>query len=345
MARVAMAHRSLRGAGLEGPARSSTIARGDQRVQVVRGISEFTRRPVRPVLTIGNFDGLHVGHRKILETVVDRARQLGGESVLYTFDPHPRKVLQGDGGPKLLTTTGQKLEILEEAGLDWVVLQRFDHEFARTTPEQFVEEQIHRGIGPLEVYVGYDFHFGRDREGSMRLLTERGPHLGFSVTIIPEVTVGDRDVNSTRIRGLIADGDVDEASQLLGRAYSVRGRVVEGMKRGRGLGFPTANLEPENEILPGAGVYAGQVRFLEGEFAGQIHGAVTNVGYRPTFDDGRDLVAEAHVIDFTGDLYGSVVELSFETRLRGELKFDSVEALRARIEQDVEEARAWLSRA
>ena len=313
-------------------------------MEVVRGVSEFTRRPVRPVLTIGNFDGLHVGHQKILATVIERARQLDGESVLYTFDPHPRKVLQGDGGPRLLTTTEQKLEILDEIGIDWVVLQPFDLEFARTTPEQFVEEQIRRGIGPVEVYVGYDFHFGRDREGSMRLLTERGPHLGFSVTIIPEVMVGDRDVNSTRIRGLIADGAVEEARELLGRPYCVRGPVVEGMRRGRDMGFPTANLEPHNEILPGAGVYAGHVRILEGVGQGETHGVVTNVGYRPTFDDGRDLVAEAHVLDFEGDLYGAVVELSFETQLRREQKFDSVDTLRERIRVDVEEARAWLQR-
>jgi len=297
------------------------------------------------VLTIGNFDGLHVGHRKILDTVIERARQLEGEAVLYTFDPHPRKVLQGDTGPKLLTTTEQKLEILEAIGIDWVVLQPFDLEFARTTPEVFVDEQIHRGIAPVEVYVGYDFHFGRDREGSMRLLTERGPRIGFSVTIIPEVTVGDRDVNSTRIRGLIADGDVEDAAEMLGRPYSIRGPVVKGMQRGRDMGFPTANLEPHNEILPGAGVYVGRVRVLEGPAAGETFGAVTNVGVRPTFDDGRDLVAEAHLIDFDGDLYGSVVELSFEGRIRSEQKFDSMEALRARIALDVDEARAWLARA
>ena len=176
----------------------------------------------------------------------------------------------------------------------------------------------------------------------MRLLTERGPHVGFSVTIISEVMVEGRDVNSTRIRGLIADGDVEEATELLGRPYCVRGPVVEGMQRGRGLGFPTANLAPHNEILPGAGVYAGHLRILDGPGEGETHGAVTNVGYRPTFDDGRDLVAEAHVIDFDGDLYGATVELSFETRLRREQKFDSVDDLRERIRRDVDEARAWL---
>ena len=310
---------------------------------VARGVEELPRALVRPVLTIGNFDGLHVGHRKIIDTVVERAHALDGEAVLYTFDPHPRKVLQGDAGPKLLTTTEQKLEILEAAGLDCVILQPFDREFARTTPETFIHEHIHRGIGPVEVYVGYDFHFGRDREGSMQLLTETGPRIGFSVTIIGEVTVGDEDVNSTRIRGLIAEGRVEEAAVLLGRPYRVRGPVVEGMQRGRDIGFPTANLAPHNEILPGAGVYAGRLRLLDEAGGGAELPAVTNVGFRPTFEDGRDLVAEAHVIDFDGDLYGRPVELSFDACLRKEMKFDSVDELKVQIARDVEAAREWLA--
>jgi riboflavin kinase/FMN adenylyltransferase len=313
-------------------------------VEVVRGVSQLPRKLIRPVLTIGNFDGLHVGHRKILDVVVERARQLEGEAVLYTFDPHPRKVLHGDDGPQLLTTTEQKLEILEATGLDWVILQPFTREFARTTPEAFVREQIHEGIGPIEVYVGYDFHFGRDREGSMRLLTETGPLIGFSVTIIPEVTVGEQDVNSTRIRGLVAEGRVEEAAVLLGRPYRVRGAVVEGMQRGRELGFPTANLQPENEILPGAGVYAGHVRvFDEKGRPGTGIPSVVNVGFRPTFDDGRELVAEAHLIDFSGDLYGRIIEFAFETRLRAEMKFESPQALEVQIERDVSEARRQLA--
>jgi len=298
---------------------------------------------VRPVLTIGNFDGVHLGHRAILDTVIGRARALDGEAVLYTFDPHPRKVLQPDRAPELLATMDQKIEILEAIGLDVLIVEPFDLEFARTPPEVFVRDHIHARIAPVEVYVGYDFHFGRDREGSMRLLTETGPRLGFSVTIIPEVTFAERDVNSTRIRALLREGEVEEASRLLGRPFSIRGPVVGGMRRGRTLGFPTANLSTENEIMPGSGVYVCSVRFLDEGTPGrgEVLPAVTNVGHRPTFADRTGLIAEAHLIDFAGDLYGREIELVFVARLRAELKFEGPEALREQIARDVEAARAW----
>ena len=314
-------------------------------MEIFRGVSELRRRFRSPVLTIGNFDGVHRGHQAILEQVIGRAHSLGGESVLYTFEPHPRRVLQPERGLRLLETFDQKMETLEELGLDAVVAEPFDRDFARTSPEYFIQNYIHESIGPVEVYVGYDFHFGRDREGSMRLLTERGPHLGFSVTVIPEVSVEGRDVNSTRIRELLATGEVEEAGALLGRAFRARGTVTRGQQRGRTIGFPTANLAPETEILPGPGVYFGHlVRLGSGPNPTREElPVVTNVGYRPTFRDGRDLVAEAHVIDFSGDLYGAEVDLSFEGRLRGEERFASVEALQAQIARDVEAARGRLA--
>ena len=313
-------------------------------MELVRGTAAL-KRPLRhPVLTIGNFDGLHVGHRAIMKTVLARARALGGEAVVYTFDPHPRKVLQPERAPRLLTTLEQKLELLEEIGIDVAIVERFDRAFANTQPEIFVREHVHRRIRPMEVYVGYDFHFGRDREGSMRLLTETGPRLGFSVTIIPEVTIDGRDVNSSRIRELLAQGDVAEAERLLGRPFRTRGKVVEGLKRGRTLGFPTANLAPENEVLPQAGVYAGWLRFLDdGDPARGVDlPAVTNVGLRPTFGDDRGYVAEAHLIDFSGEIYGRWVDLSFERRLRGEQIFSGPDALKQQIQLDIVEARRWL---
>jgi riboflavin kinase/FMN adenylyltransferase len=277
--------------------------------------------------------------------VIERAQAMGGESVLYTFEPHPRKVLQPDRPPRLLATFEQKLELLEAVGIDVVIAEPFDLEFAKTEPEIFVNEYVHRKIQPKEVYVGYDFHFGRDREGSMRLLTETGPQLGFSVTIIPEVKVGGEDLNSTRIRALLTEGHVEEAASLLGRPFGVRAVVVGGMRRGREIGFPTANLAPENEILPGPGVYVCQIKILKdarGVAISQSHGAVTNVGYRPTFEDGRDLVAEAHLIDFSGDLYDFEVELSFLKLIREEERFDSVEGLKQQIGRDVDAGRAFL---
>ena len=314
-------------------------------MDIVRGAAALDRLLVRPVLTIGNFDGLHLGHRAIMDTVIERARSHGGEAVVYTFDPHPRRVLHPDQGPRLLTTLDQKLELLASIGVDVVIVEPFGTEFARTPPERFVREFIHERIRPVEVYVGYDFHFGRDREGSMRLLTETGPLLGFAVTIIPEVTVGGRDVNSTRIRGLLTEGEVEEAALLLGRPFSVRGAVSQGDRRGRTIGFPTANLAPQNEVLPAAGVYAGRLRVLDGADGSDVESlpAVTNVGRRPTFRDGRGLVAEAHLIDFEGDLYGRLVEVDFRHRLRPERKFPGVEALREQISRDVEAARRFLA--
>jgi riboflavin kinase/FMN adenylyltransferase len=296
------------------------------------------------VLTIGNFDGLHVGHQAIMETVVERARALRGEAAVYTFEPHPRKVLQPSRAPGLLTTLEQKLELLEAARVDVTVVEPFTADFANTPPERFVRHHVHERMCPLEVYVGYDFHFGRDREGSMRQLTEMGPRLGFSVTIIPEVTVGGADVNSTRIRALLEEGETAAARELLGRPYAVRGRVVTGEQRGRDLGFPTLNLALESEVIPARGVYAGVAMFLD---AGDPPPrrpvrAVANVGRRPTFKADDPVGVEAHLLDFEADVYGREVELAFHARLRDERRFPDMEALRAQIATDAAKARSLL---
>ena len=309
----------------------------------VTGLASLGRVLRRPVLTVGNFDGIHVGHRAILDTVVERARAHDGEAVVHTFDPHPRKVLHPDRAPKLLTTLEQKLELLEAAGVDVVIVEPFTLEYARTPADVFIREHLYGRIAPVEVYVGYDFHFGRDREGSMRLLTELGPRLGFAVTIIPEVTVDAGDVNSTRIRQLLSEGEVERAGSMLQRSYAIRGLVAKGHQRGRELGFPTANLQSENEVLPAPGVYAGWARVLGGGDDTR-HPAVTNVGRRPTFEDEGGVVAEAHLIDFEGDLYGKRIEVGFDHHLRAEQRFDGVEALRAQIAEDVASARRLTAR-
>lgn len=314
-------------------------------MRVVQGSQRLEQTLEQGVLTVGNFDGLHVGHQSIMRTVTTRAEALGGQAAAYTFEPHPRRVLRPGSSPRLLTTLEQKLELFESAGVDVAIVEPFDQRFAALPAERFVREILHGRIGPLEVYVGYDFRYGRDREGSMRTLTELGPHLGFSVTIIPEVRVGERDVNSTRIRELLEAGEVEDAEVLLGRPYTVRGAVVEGDRRGRGLGFPTLNLQPDNEILPAEGVYAGRVRFLdEGEPArGAGFGAVTNVGRRPTFKPDDPVLAETHLLDFDADAYGRRIELTFQHRLRAERKFPDVDALRAQIRDDVESGRRLLA--
>lgn len=313
-------------------------------MRIVRGSRTLEKPLDRAVLTVGNFDGLHVGHQRIVQTVTGRARALDGQAAVYTFEPHPRKVLQPGRAPRLLTTLEQKLELLEAAGVDVTIVEPFDREFARLPAERFVREILYERIDPLEVYVGYDFRYGRDREGSMRTLTELGPHLGFSVTIVPEVKLGSRDVNSTRIRELLEQGNVREAALLLGRPYTMRGRVVVGDRRGRTLGFPTMNLDPDNEVLPRSGVYAGHVRFLDaGEpAAGARFAAVTNVGRRPTFGASERVLTEAHLLDFSGDAYGRSIEVTFEHQLRDERRFPDVESLRAQIAADAELARTKL---
>ena len=310
----------------------------------IRGAASIDEPLLRPVLTIGNFDGLHVGHRSIMETVVDRARAIRGSAVVYTFDPHPRVVLRSDSAPRMLVTLDQKLELFEELGVDVAIVEPFDAGFARVSPERFVHDYVHARVNPQEVYVGYDFHFGRDREGSMRLLTETGPQLGFAVTVIPELTVGGRDVNSTRIRQLLETGDVQEAALLLGRPFSIRGEVVLGDRRGREIGFPTANLKTPNEVLPAAGVYAGRLWRRDSSRTSGVEPlpVVANVGQRPTFQDGHGVIAEAHVLDFDGDLYGESVDLSFEVRIRDERRFPSVDALREQIALDAQAARVYL---
>lgn len=316
-------------------------------MRVVEGSEALAAPLPGSVVTVGNFDGLHVGHRAILDTVTSRAAFLAGPAVVYTFEPHPRKVLHPDRAPRLLTTLEQKLELLEAQGVDIVIVEPFSLAFARFPAESFVREILFERIRPREVYVGYDFHYGRDREGSMRTLTELGPHLGFAVTIIPEVMVGDRDVNSTRIRQLLAEGNVTEAALLLDRPYTVRGTVAKGDRRGRTIGFPTLNLAAENEILPARGVYASHVRFLDEEdpASAALWPAVTNVGTRPTFKDDDALLAEAHLFDFEGEAYGRRVEISFEHFLRHERRFADVDALKAQIARDAAGAREVLAAA
>ncbi len=253
-------------------------------------------------------------------------------------------MLRPDQAPRLLTTIEQKIELFEQAGIDALIVEKFDQEFAAIDAEEFIRKILYERIRPVEVYVGYNFHFGRDREGSMRMLTELGPNLGFAVTIIPEVTIDEGDVNSTRIRKLLVEGRVEEASRMLGRHYSVRGSVVKGDGRGRTLGFSTANLQPENEVLPALGVYAGRLRFLDDGVPGRAEDlpAVMNVGHRPTVGETTDVHVEAHLIDFEGDVYGRRVELLFFSRLRSERRFPGVEALRTQIATDVGDARRLL---
>ena len=297
------------------------------------------------VLTIGNFDGLHRGHDALLRAVVERGRELRAPTGVYTFEPHPRKVLSPDVEVPRLMTFGQLRLALERARVDFLVREPFTLEFSSLSAEAFLSDVIRDRIAPREIFVGRDFHFGKGASGSGDTLTSIGPTLGIRVTVIAQVRSGERDVSSTRVRELLREGEVAEAAGCLGRPYAIWGSVVVGDRRGRTLGFPTANLEPENELIPQNGVYASTVRLFRGDSLDDAsHAAVTNVGTRPTFAAGRVLV-ETHLLDFEGDLYGRRLELAFHCHIRGERRFSGPEELSEQIRRDAERARELLSAA
>ncbi len=293
----------------------------------------------QPVLALGNFDGLHRGHMKIIERVRRRAEERGALPLLLTFDPHPTRVVRADKAPRLLMTLAQKLEALDQAGMHGVAIVRFTREVSQWSPGEFVERVLVEWLHVAEVWVGANFLFGHDRAGNFSLLRLLGARDGFRAEKIDPVRYKDFVVSSTRIRRLIAEGRVDEAAALLGREYAVEGVVVPGSRRGHDLGFPTANLDTANELLPPNGVYATLLTL-----DGIVHPSVTNVGVRPTFADAYAAVVETHVLDLADDLYGRQVRVAFVQRLRDERPFESPSALREQIEKDCRHARALFDR-
>jgi riboflavin kinase/FMN adenylyltransferase len=291
-----------------------------------------------PVIALGNFDGLHRGHLKIIERVRRGAAEHGGTPMAMTFDPHPPRVVRPDKAPPLLMTKPQRLAALAQAGIACVAVVRFTPELSQWDPETFVRTVLVDWLRVSEVWVGANFLFGHDRAGNFSLLRTLGQRYGFRADKIDPVRYKDFVVSSTRIRRLIGEGRMDEAGALLGRQYSLDGVVVEGRRRGRELGFPTANLMTDNELLPPYGVYATMLTV-----EGIVHPGLTNIGVRPTFDETTPTV-ETHVLGFSGDLYGKQVRLSFVQRLRDERKFEDVDALRTQIDADQRRAGRLFSR-
>jgi riboflavin kinase/FMN adenylyltransferase len=291
-------------------------------------------RPVRwtnPVLALGNFDGLHRGHVKILERVKRRAAERSATSVVMTFDPHPPRIVRPDKAPPLLMTKAQRLEALEHAGVQGAAVVRFTPELSQWDPETFVRAVLVDWLRVTEVWVGANFLFGRERTGNFTLLRSLGARYGFRAEKIDPVRYKEFVVSSTRIRRLVTEGRVDEAGALLGRQYSIDGVVVQGAGRGKQLGFPTANLSTENELIPPNGVYA-----TTATIDGVIHPSITNVGLRPTFGDAHLPIVETHLLNYDGALNGRQVRLGFVQRIRDERAFESLEALRTQIGVDIE---------
>src|SRR5215208_4400443 len=287
-----------------------------------------------PVLAVGNFDGLHRGHMKIIDRVRRRAGERGGTPAALTFEPHPPRVLRPDKAPQLLMTKEQKLEALSRSGMQGVAVVSFTHELSRLDPEAFVRTVLVDWLGVVEVWVGANFLFGHDRAGTFNVLRTLGIRYGFRAEKIDPVRYKDFVVSSTRIRRLLAEGRVDEAAALLGHHFFVDGTVTRGAGRGRGIGFPTANLSTCNELVPPSGVYA-----TTSTIDGVLHPSITNIGMRPTFNDVAGVTIETHIFELTRDLYDSTIRLSFVQRLRDERAFPDADALRAQIEADCRSAR------
>ncbi len=305
---------------------------------VVRTPQELTEAVGPSCVTIGNFDGVHHGHQKLIRTVVEKAQARSLSSVVVTFDPHPLRVLRGDRTPPFITLTSQKLELISALDPNAAVLLRFDREMAALSPEQFVRRYLVQGLCMREMVIGYDYALGKGRSGNHAALKELGEKYGYEVERLDPVLIGDAVVSSTRIRHLVEAGEVWDARPLLGRFYQVRGEVIHGHNRGgRLLGFPTANLALSDELVPKPGVYAVWARTKHG-----LHKGVANIGLNPTFGDGA-LSVEAHLLDYHGDLYGARLRVYFVQRIRDERKFSGLDELKERIGRDVELARRILA--
>jgi len=292
-----------------------------------------------PVLALGNFDGLHRGHMKIIDRVRRRAGERGGTPAAMTFEPHPPRVLRPDKAPALLMTGAQKIDALTRSGMQGVAVVRFTPDLSQWDPEMFVRTVLVDWLHVVEVWVGANFLFGHERAGTFSVLRSLGARYGFRAEKIDPVRYKDFVVSSTRIRRLVAEGRVDEAGALLGHHYFIEGTVVRGAGRGRELGFPTANLATSNELVPPPGVYATTVTI-----DGVVSPSITNIGMRPTFGDVDRPVVETHIFDMTRELYDTGLRLSFVQRMRDERAFPDVDALRAQIEADCRTARRLFGR-
>jgi len=302
---------------------------------IFKNISEIREKLRHPAVTIGNFDGVHLGHREIFRRVRELARAAGGVSVVITFVPHPLQVLSGTG-VKLITSPREKESLIEASGIDYLLEIPFDAAFAAISAQEFVERVLVGAIGMEQLVVGYDYAFGRGREGDLKLLRKLGERFSYSVELLPPITNGSTVYSSTKVRHLVSEGDLKGVVSILGRHFCLTGTVVHGQHRGRGLGFPTANLDTDEELLPAAGVYAVKVRV-----GAELYDGACNIGTNPTFANER-LTLEVFLFDFAGDLYGREVSVFFIDRLRGEERFSNLEALKAAIAADVERCKEIL---
>ena len=308
-------------------------------MNVLRSITALSNLPGPLFLAIGVFDGVHLGHQAVISTSARHARQAGGMPVVVTFDPHPAKVLRPQDAPHLLTATQHKIALIRDLGVGHLLVLRFDLTFAATAPEEFVRQLVTNSRPLQEICVGHEWSFGKGRAGNLSLLKQLGLAHNFNVVGVEAVKVNGEVVSSTAIRKAVADGNLVKATQMLGREYTILGTVIAGEKLGRKLGFPTANLSAHSEQFPPNGVYVTEARL-----DGTLYRGVANLGYRPTVSgEKRERLLELHLFDLDREIYGEEMEVRFLRYLRPEQKFENVEALKAQISRDVEQARESFS--
>lgn len=289
------------------------------------------------IITLGNFDGLHLGHQELIRMIIGTAKERGTISLVVTFRPHPLKILAPEKCPPLISIYEEKIRLFEELGIDVLVKIPFTHDFSVMSSEEFVRDILCQKLGAKEIFVGSNYRFGRGRQGNVESLREYGKKYGFSVTEVEQVTLMGEIISSTKIRNLLKDGEVEHAARLLGRTYAISGIVVKGDGRGRSLGFPTANIAPKHAIIPADGVYAVRIFVRE-----RLYDGIANIGLRPTFNK-QGLTIEVHIFNFDEDIYGEDISLYFIKRIREEKKFDGPDALIRQINSDIAEARATLT--
>lgn len=318
-------------------------------MEIFDGHRALFRPLFNPAIALGNFDGVHQGHRRLLAETVAAAKRLDGDALVLTFDPHPAQILAPDRAPPLLTTLERKLELIAEAGIGACIVEPFTRELSQLSPQEFVQNILVDVIRVQHVVVGYDFRFGKNRAGTTESLREFARTHGFTAQIIEPVEVGGGVASSSRIRKLLASGAVADAGELLGRAFDVDGEVVRGDGRGATIGVPTANVATRADVLPAVGVYAVRMRILDSAPGDGLPDretalpGVANLGRKPTFGDDNQLTLEVHALDFSGDLYGRMVRVEFVAHLRGERRFAGIDALVAQIRNDIDQARASLT--
>jgi riboflavin kinase / FMN adenylyltransferase len=305
---------------------------------LITDLQKITTKFTNSIITLGNFDGLHLGHQELLKMVIQRAREKSAVSLVVTFRPHPLKILAPEKCPPLISIYEEKIQLFEKLGIDVLVKIPFTRDFSAKSPEAFVKDILCETLGAKEIFVGYNYRFGKGRAGNIKTLKGLGERFGFTVREVEQVSLNGEVISSTKIRELVRDGEVEHAAALLGRPYAITGIVVKGDGRGKGLGFPTANIAPKHEIIPADGVYAVRLYVRD-----KFYDGIANIGLRPTFDK-KNLTIEVHVFDFNEDIYGEEISLYFIRKIREEIKFENADALTRQIRSDIETAKATLAR-